>query len=115
MLRLEISEIIDLIQAEKIFEAVSSDGSFEIKINRYVPYCCTAIHDGSNLRAELVDKIALDEYKRWYEEDPFTGDFIASMPITLIGKDSRFEYDLNRNPKECIYEEAWGNKVWKKK
>ena len=115
MLRLEISEIIDLIQAEKIFEAVSSDGSFEIKINRYVPYCCTAIHDGSNLRAELVDKIALDEYKRWYEEDPFTGDFIASMPITLIGNDSRFEYDLNRNPKECIYEEAWGNKVWKKK
>jgi len=115
MKRLEISEIIQLIENGKQFEAKAKDGSFTIKVNRYLPYCCTAIHNGSNLRAELKSKINHDEYSRWYEEDPFTGDFIASMPITLIGHDSRFEYDLNRKPEDCIFDTAWDKKVWKKK
>jgi uncharacterized protein (TIGR02421 family) len=115
MKRLEIKEIIQLIESEKHFEAIAIDGSFTIKVNRYLPYCCTAIHDGSNLRPELKAKIEHDEYNRWFEEDPFTGDFIASMPITLIGHDSRFEYDLNRRPEECILETAWEKNVWKKK
>lgn len=115
MKKLEINEIIALINAEKHFEAIAYDGSFSIKINQYLPYCCTAIHDGSNLRPELKEKINHDEYSRWYEEDPFTGDFISSMPITLIGNDSRFEYDLNRKPEDCIFDTAWGKKVWKKK
>lgn len=115
MKRLEIKEIIELINTEKHFEAIASDGSFSIKINRYLPYCCTAIHNGNKLRSELREKINHDEYSRWYEEDPFTGDFISSMPITLIGNDSRFEYDLNRSPDNCIFDTAWEKKVWKKK
>lgn len=110
--RLEVDEIIKLIKARKTFEATAADGSFSIKINRYLPYCCTAIHDGSNLRSDLRKKMALDEYARWYEEDPFTGAFIASMPITLVGHDSRFEYDLNRSPETAVYKEAWGKNVW---
>ncbi|MGB0807082.1 MAG: flavohemoglobin expression-modulating QEGLA motif protein [Salibacteraceae bacterium] len=113
MQKLEINEIIRLIDAGKTFEAQAKDGSFTIKIDRYVPYCCTAIHNGSNLRKELSAKIDLDAYKRWYEEDPYTGSFISSMPITLIGNDSRYEYDLNRGPDTCVYSEAWGQKVWK--
>lgn len=108
-----IDEIIKGINSGKSFKATAADGSFTIKIDRYVPYVCTAIHDGSNLRPELKSKIALDAYERWYEEDPYTADFIASMPITLVGHDSRFEYDLNRE--QPIYEEAWGKKVWSKK
>ena len=115
MKRLEIKEVIELINTEKHFEAIASDGSFSIKINRYLPYCCTAIHNGNKLRSELREKINHDEYSRWYEEDPFTGDFISSMPITLIGNDSRFEYDLNRSPDNCIFDTAWEKKVWKKK
>ena len=115
MKRLEIKEIIQFIESEKHFEAIASDGSFTIKVNRYLPYCCTAIHDGSKLRAELKTKIKHDEYNRWFEEDPFTGDFIASMPITIIGNDTRFEYDLNRTPDDCVSETAWGKNVWKKK
>jgi uncharacterized protein (TIGR02421 family) len=115
MQRLEISEIIEMIENQIVFEAIPMDGSFQIKINRYLPYCCTAIHDGGNLTATKKSKIALDNYNRWYEEDPHTGDFISSMPITLIGNDSRYEYDLNRSPENCVYDEAWGNKVWKKK
>jgi len=114
MQKLKIKEIIALIEQEKTFEATPLDGSFNIKVNKYVPFCCTAIHDGGNLRNEIKEKISIDDYGRWYEEDPHTGEFIESMPITLIGLDSRFEYDLNRHPSNCIYDEAWGNKVWKK-
>ena len=108
-----IEEIIRNIKAQKPIDTTVNDGSFSIKIDRYVPYVCTAIHDGGNLRAELHNKMALDDYERWYEEDPHTADFIASMPVTLVGNDSRFEYELNR--KEPVYDVAWGKQVWKKK
>lgn len=115
MSSLSIEDILGKISRAETFEATAADGSFHIKISRYVPYCCVAIHDGSRMRTELLEKIALDEYERWYEEDPFTGQFISSLPITLIGADSRYEYDLNRPPESCIHEEAWGKKVWKRK
>ncbi|MBT4918344.1 MAG: DUF1704 domain-containing protein [Nitrosomonadales bacterium] len=107
-----ITEIIKSIKSGKPFKATADDQSFSIKIDRYVPYICTAIHNGSNIRSGLSNKIALDDYERWYEEDPHTADFIASMPITLVGNDSRYEYELNR--KEPVYDEAWGKQVWKK-
>ena len=112
--KIEITEIIKNIEQEKLFEVTSADGGFTIKIDKYVPYCCTAIHNGSTLRPELHDKIAVNEYQRWYEEDPYTGDFIKSMPITIVGNDSRFEYDLNRNPYQCVYTFAWGKVIWTK-
>jgi uncharacterized protein (TIGR02421 family) len=112
---MEIEEIIDQIEEGKTFEATNADESFTIKINKYVPFVCTAIHAGSKLRTELLNKIALNDYQRWYEEDPNTDDFISSMPITIICHDSRYEYDLNRSPEHCIYEEAWGETVWERK
>ena len=87
--KIEISNIIKNIEQEKIFEATSSDGGFTIKIAKYVPYCCTAIHSGSSLRQELHKKIAFNDYQRWYEEDPFTDDFIKSLPITIDRKSTR--------------------------
>ena len=114
MRKLTCDEIIAKIQHGLTFEAESSDGGFRIAINEYVPYVCTAIHDGHRFRDELKIKSALSDFDRWYEEDPYTGAFISSMPIKLVGLDSRFEYDLNRSPENCIYDEAWGKKVWKK-
>lgn len=114
MKKLLVKEIIKRIKEEQVFEATTVDGGFTIKINRYVPYVCTAIHAGHNFRNELAAKCSHTEYERWFEEDPNTDDFISSFPITIIGNDSRFEYDLNREPKNCIYDEAWGKKVWKK-
>jgi uncharacterized protein (TIGR02421 family) len=113
--KISVVEIIRNIEAEKLFEVQDLNAAFQIKIARYAPFCCTSIHSGSKLRPELRRKIALNDYQRWYEEDPFTDDFIKSMPITIIGLDSRFEYDLNRSPAECIYTEAWGKQVWKQK
>ena len=112
---LKVDEIINLIKKKETFEAMAIDRSFHIKIGKYVPYCCMAVHNGSNLRSDLKTKIALDDFERWQEEDPHTGDFIDSLPITIIAQDSRYEYDLNRKPEACIYNVAWGKWVWKSK
>jgi uncharacterized protein (TIGR02421 family) len=113
MQNLDLSNVLDLINQGQCFEA-TCEGSFIIKIQEYVPYVCTAIHNGHELREDLKDICLLSEEERLYEEDPYTADFIQSLPITLVGFDSRYEYDLNRSETDCIYEEAWGKKVWKR-
>ena len=111
---LSIKEIIKRIKNLDRFEATPTDHSFHIKIREYVPFVCAAIHAGGNLREQLKQQIIHSDYERWYEEDPFTDTFITSMPLTIIGLDSRFEYDLNRSLKHCVYDKAWGKQVWKK-
>lgn len=107
-------DCINAIKNEDCFHADVADGAFSLKIEDYSFFVCTAIHNGHRLRPELIGKCRLSEKERQYEEDPHTGEFIAAMPIALTANDSRYEYDLNRSPEACIYEEAWGKKVWKK-
>lgn len=114
MEKLTVKEIIQKINNEDIFEAASLDYSFTIKIESYVHYVCAAIHDGHQFRSELLDNCLHSEYDRWFEEDPCTKEFVKSHPIVIAGRDSRFEYDLNRAPERAIYEDAWGKKLWKK-
>lgn len=114
MLKLSIDEIVEKIQKEEIFTAITEDSAFLVSISEYVPYVCSAIHNGGNFREELKDKIAVEKMERWKEEDTHTWKFVASLPIRIVVYDSRYEYDLNRNPNEAIYNEAWGKKVWKK-
>lgn len=113
MVRLRIDEMLSLISSEIPFEGVSEDYSFSIKIREYTDFVCGAIHDGHQFRPSLWDDCMLSEYERWYEEDPCTRQFIGTFPIVLAGRDSRFEYDLNRDPYNCIYEDAWGKKLWR--
>lgn len=113
MLRLSISEIINKINNEETFEAVSNDYSFTIKINEYVHFACAAVHDGHQFRKELWDNCLHTEYERWFEEDPETKKMVKSNPIVIAGCDSRFEYDLNRAPETAIYDDAWGKQLWK--
>ncbi len=113
MLKLSIEEIINKIQKEETFEAVSSDYSFTIKIDEYVHYACGAVHDGHQFRKELWTNCLHTEYERWFEEDPETKEMVKSHPIVIAGCDSRFEYDLNRAPETAIYVDAWGKQLWK--
>ncbi|MEL6811771.1 MAG: N-formylglutamate amidohydrolase, partial [Bacteroidota bacterium] len=76
---------------------------------------CGAVHDGHQFRRELWDNCLHTEYDRWFEEDPCTKEFVKTHPIVIAGCDSRFEYDLNRDPENAIYEDAWGKKLWKEK
>ncbi len=112
MLKLSEKACLTAIKKGQHFEGIVED-AFEIKIEDYGFFICTAIHDGHNLREELSDICLLNETDRLYEEDPFTGEMIAAMPITLIALDSRYEYDLNRPTENAVYEEAWGKSVWK--
>ncbi|WP_299096664.1 N-formylglutamate amidohydrolase [Winogradskyella sp.] len=111
--RLSIHEIIAKIEAEETFNAVSDDYSFTLKVDKYVPYVCGAVHDGHQFRQELWDNCLHTEYDRWYEEDPETKNMIISHPILISGCDSRFEYDLNRDPSNAVFDTAWGKQLWK--
>lgn len=113
MQRLSLSQIISKIEDEETFHAVSSDYTFTLKIDNYVPYACAAVHDGHQFRKELWSNCLHSEYDRWYEEDPETKSMIASQPIVLASCDSRFEYDLNRAPEDAVFETAWGKQLWK--
>ncbi|MEO0902633.1 MAG: N-formylglutamate amidohydrolase, partial [Bacteroidota bacterium] len=113
MHRLSIEEIIKRIGEGQCFEAVSSDYSFTVKIDNYVPFICGAVHDGHQFRPSLWNNCKHTEYERWYEEDPCTMQMVQSFPIILAGRDSRFEYDLNREPERAVYEDAWGKELWK--
>ena len=111
--RLSIHEIIAKIEAEETFHAVSDDYSFTLKVDKYVPYVCGAVHDGHQFRQELWDNCLHTEYDRWYEEDPETKNMVISHPILISGCDSRFEYDLNRDPSNAVFDTAWGKQLWK--
>ena len=113
MQKLSINEIIYKIENEETFNAVINDYSLTLKIDKYVPYICASIHNGHQFRKELWSKCLHTEYERWYEEDPCTKKMIQTHPIVIAGRDSRFEYDLNREPKSAIYEDAWGKNLWK--
>lgn len=113
MIKLSANQIIEKIKAEETFHAVASDYSFTLKIDKYVPYVCGAVHDGFQFRKELWDNCLHTQYERWYEEDPETKNMVISHPILIAGCDSRFEYDLNRTPDEAVFETAWGKQLWK--
>lgn len=80
------------------------------------PLLATALHSGHELRAEVKQLLAIDEYTQLREEDPYT-DYLATVsPTYIIPYRSRFEVDLNRKRKEAVYsgpEDAWGLEIWK--
>ncbi|WP_204345212.1 N-formylglutamate amidohydrolase [Psychroserpens algicola] len=112
MERLSIAAIISKINNEELFHAVADDYSLTLKIDDYVHYACAAIHDGHQFRKDLWDNCIHTEYERWYEEDPETKNMVMSHPILIAGCDSRFEYDLNRDPENAVFETAWGKQLW---
>ena len=107
-------QIIKKIEHRKPFSARIESGAFDIKIDSYVPVVGTAIHHGHRVDLSYQDRLLLSEEQRRYEEDPYTGELIGSLPITVVVNDSRYFYDLNRHPDRCIYDVAWGKKVWRR-
>ena len=112
MIELDTGGCIEAIRAGRTFHAAVNDGAFIVKVEDYTHFVCTAIHNGHRLRAGLVENCAISEPERLHEEDPYTADIAANMPITVVASDSRYEYDLNRAPETCVYDEAWGQAVW---
>jgi N-formylglutamate deformylase len=85
-------------------------------IERGGPLVATAIHDGHEVRKEVLQHMGLDEAARLREEDPFTGRWTMIAPTRVVGLRSRFEVDLNRPRDKAVYrtpDDAWGLEVWK--
>ena len=79
------------------------------------PIIVAAIHDGHEIRNELVNFLSLEDSARLREEDPYTGKWLSISKNNITSKTSRFEVDLNRPPEKGVYlkpEDSWGLKVW---
>lgn len=79
------------------------------------PVVAVALHDGHDVRPEVAALFAISEADRWREEDPFTANWTAVGDTRIVGKRSRFEFDLNRPREKAVYlkpEDAWGLHVW---
>ena len=88
-----------------------------IDLNSPTPIVCTAIHDGHKFSDAHKNITALSDSERLQEEDPFTREWAKISDNQIIGKRSRFEFDLNRAPEKAIYvlpSDAWGLNLWKK-
>ena len=82
------------------------------------PLVAVALHDGHDVRSEVAALFAITETDRWREEDPFTATWTAVGDTRIVGKRSRFEFDLNRPREKAVYlkpEDAWGLRVWQTK
>ena len=112
MQTLSEKEIVNLIKQHEPFSAVIKNGAFSIKIDRYIPAICTAVHSGTAFSEKFAGKVQVDELVRRQEEAPYTGDLLHSLPIVVRGLESRFQYDLNSSPQECIPLEIQQKKIW---
>lgn len=106
-------QIVGNIKAGKCFAAEIEGGGFQVRIMRYVPALATAIHEGHRVLEPIAEKMKVTDAERQFEEDPHTGTLAETMDISLTVMNSRYCCDLNRSEDHCLYEEAWGKKVWK--
>lgn len=110
--KLTEDQIVACIRSGKCFAATIDSGSFQIRINRYVPMVVTAIHDGHRVIDPFAKKMKVSDAERQFEEDPHTGAIAETMDISIKVLDSRYFCDLNRSEELCSYEEEWGKEVW---
>lgn len=79
------------------------------------PIVATAIHEGHNIRDDILSFYAIDHDERLREEDPYTEYTIRDVPNRIVFHRSRFEVDINRSRDGAVYltpEQAWGLNVW---
>lgn len=80
------------------------------------PLVATAVHDGHQVRDEVLALMEISDSARLREEDPHTAEWTRVAPTRLVGTQSRFEVDLNRPRDGAVYRtpaDAWNLKVWK--
>lgn len=79
------------------------------------PILGVAIHAGHEMRPELLPSLAIDEFSRVREEDPYTDYWTRACDSQITARRSRFEVDLNRSREMsiCVHpEDCWNLEVW---
>ena len=95
---------------------ITESGSAEFHILEPSHYLGVALHAGHRVRPDVLKMMVVSEPDRYREEDPHTDLFIKDFPVRIMALDSRFEYDLNREPERSIYSSEqgiWGLDIWK--
>ncbi len=114
-----LQEIRECLYSNKFpFSGTTELGSVTFRFAGPAPYLGVAIHAGSRVRDDMLEIMHISEDDRYREEDPHTERFIKNLPIRITALDSRYEYDLNREPEKSVYSSVrgiWGVKVWKRK
>lgn len=83
-----------------------------------LPIVACAIHNGHEIRPEVLPYLNLSEMERLREEDPYTTEWLQISDNTMTVKTSRFEVDINRSRDKAVYsqpEDAWGLEVYKQR
>jgi hypothetical protein len=115
--RYAISDIEEkLWNGEFPFSGITELGSSEFHFESPAFHAGVSMHSGNLVREEILEIMAVGEKDRFREEDPHMNRFISTFPIRILGRDSRFEYDLNRNPYRAIYDfdrPEWGLAIWR--
>lgn len=97
-------------------ETEQKDPSFwKMQQTNAYPIAATAIHDGHEVRNDVLACMAIDEASRLREEDPHTAYLTKGFYTSIRVNRSRFELDLNRPREKAVYripEDAWGLDVW---
>jgi N-formylglutamate deformylase len=89
-----------------------------ISIQGGAPFVACAIHNGHDIRPELLPFLNLSETERLREEDPFTREWVKIADNRIAVSISRFEVDVNRPRELAVYlkpQNAWGLDVWNEK
>ncbi len=103
---------------EAVWQAERSSAPlFEIELcDPDQPLLAVAVHHGHAVRREVASLMAIDEARRWREEDPLSGTWTTVAQNRIVALRSRFEVDLNRPPELAVYlrpDECWGLSVWR--
>jgi N-formylglutamate deformylase len=80
------------------------------------PLVACAVHAGSEVRTEVLGRMALRRRERFVEEDPYTDELTGAAGTSVVVHRSRFEFDLNRARDRAVYRtpgDAWGLPVWR--
>ncbi len=86
-----------------------------IDLHEPSPIIGVAAHHSHRVRKPVLERMAISEADRLYEEDPYTERFLAATTHRITPNQSRYEVDINRPPHEAVYmgpEMAWGSTIW---
>ncbi len=118
LIHFSLSEIEEKLQKNEFpFSGITLSGCAEFHFMEPSFYAGVALHAGNRVRESLATVMSASVEERLREEDPYTELFLKEIPIQIIARDSRFEYDLNRETYRAIYShdsKTWGIQVWKK-
>ncbi|WP_026998525.1 flavohemoglobin expression-modulating QEGLA motif protein [Eisenibacter elegans] len=109
---LPIDEILARIAAEEPMEVSDELQTFTLKIEEYAPFVCVALHAGQGMHPSLEKAFMLEEAVRNQAQAPHTATFVASLPISIVGRVSLFECNLDLPPEYALLQKYREQAVW---